>query len=120
LPDSADEVPKPGPSSAQLATTNQCQALPLSPSKSANRQPDPGYQPKAAAANSNICLSPLKMLASPADQPRPDGPSSNSIADLDALPNDAFISLDPLEENDPYLRFLDDRCTLGSLFGHEL
>jgi hypothetical protein len=98
---------------------------PLTPSKCANQSSSSSfsYNPAGPSANnSKIFYSPLKMLTS-SSGPHPDGPSSNSIADLHSLPDDAFLSLDPLEENDPYhLLLLDDRdraSTLSSLFGHD-
>lgn len=105
------------------ASTSSAPNQPLTPSKCANQQPPP-------VLGHSRMVSPLKMLSlssslSCAGHPYQAGidcPSSNSIADLQSLPPDAFLSLDPLEENDPYhLLLLDSQSsTLNSLFGHEL
>uniref|UniRef100_A0A914I7R7 E2F/DP family winged-helix DNA-binding domain-containing protein n=1 Tax=Globodera rostochiensis TaxID=31243 RepID=A0A914I7R7_GLORO len=63
-------------------------------------------------------LSPLKMLFSN-PQPQPDALSSNSVAGGHfPAPGEAVLSLDPLEDNDPYyLLFMDKQnMSLNSLF----
>lgn len=78
-----------------------------------NTTPGPSSSSFNGVRSSSTYASPLKFLEG---YPSVLGVSSNQ---QQALPSDAFLSLDPVQESEPYTFGLGDHDSMNSLYGRD-